>query len=129
MENKFKVNDKVFFYSMFNRIPGIINAVKQNSNGEWIYEILIGESTIANNVPENNIIERKITGETKYKKGDIVKFRYMNDIYTGTIRIVDAYGTFEQCEEPSYDIMVENNPEGNKCFYKHIVESNIIGLV
>lgn len=45
--------------------------------------------------------------EVKYKKGDIVLFRYGQKIKNGTIVIVDAQGTFFQQEEPSYDIEVE----------------------
>jgi hypothetical protein len=42
----------------------------------------------------------------------------------GTVYIVDAYGTFEQNEEPSYDIMVDKSPHFNNepCLYKHIRE-------
>ena len=42
----------------------------------------------------------------------------------GSIEIVDQYGTFEQAEEPSYDILVK---EENGCLYKHIRESQIMG--
>lgn len=37
------------------------------------------------------------------------------------IQIVDAYGTFEQDDEPSYDICVEEE----NCLYKHIRETAI----
>ena len=47
--------------------------------------------------------------EVKYKKGDIVLFRYGQKIKNGTIVIVDAQGTFFQQEEPSYDIEVTND--------------------
>lgn len=47
----------------------------------------------------------------------------------GKVYIVDAYGTFEQKEEPSYDILVENyNNSGQPCLVKHIRESEIIPL-
>ena len=50
-------------------------------------------------------------GEPKYKLGDKVKIDFdLGDgiqTFIGDIFIVDAYGTFEQNEEPSYDIMVE----------------------
>ena len=43
--------------------------------------------------------------EVKYKKGDIVLFRYGQKIKNGTIVIVDAQGTFFQQEEPSYNLV------------------------
>ena len=53
-----------------------------------------------------------------FKKGDTVKFIWKDSIKRGQVYIVDAEGTFEQWEEPSYDIMVED--EG---LYKHLRES------
>lgn len=48
------------------------------------------------------------------------------DTLYGTIEIVDAYGTFGQQEEASYDIMVSDFPStGEKCLFKHIVESRV----
>lgn len=69
----------------------------------------------------------KDTFELKYKKGDVVKFEFgeNEDILEGEIRIVDKYGTFEQNEEPSYDIYrLENNT-----LYKHIKQSSVIEVV
>lgn len=44
----------------------------------------------------------------------------------GKVYIIDSYGTFEQNEEPSYDIMVENfNNTGEACLVKHIRESSL----
>ena len=64
----------------------------------------------------------------KFSYGDIVSFTINHngeDIKkVGKIYIVDKYGTFEQHEEPSYDIMVEDNTE--HCLYKHIRESELI---
>ena len=57
-----------------------------------------------------------------YKCGDIVEFSWGEERKTGSIAIVDANGTFEQNEEPSYDIRVEG--EG---LYKHVRESEIVG--
>ena len=42
------------------------------------------------------------------------------------IEIIDAYGTFEQDEEPSYDIFVQGNPG---CLYKHIRQSWVLEVV
>ena len=69
----------------------------------------------------------KDTFELKYKKGDVVKFEFGEDedILEGEIRIIDKYGTFEQNEEPSYDIYrLENNT-----LYKHIRQSSVIEVV
>ena len=55
----------------------------------------------------------------KYNVGDIVKFQFVDEIKEGSVFIVDRYGTFEQNEEPSYDIMIDSE----NCLYKHIRES------
>lgn len=42
----------------------------------------------------------------------------------GKVYIIDRFGTFEQNEEPSYDIMIENYNNTNlPCLAKHIRES------
>lgn len=63
-------------------------------------------------------------GKPRYKRQDIVCFEIDGMKKIGTIEIVDAYGTFFQDEEPSYDIMVNENNE--YCLYKHIPESYIL---
>lgn len=64
-------------------------------------------------------------GKPKYKKGDIVKFAFRKPDKeierVGYVYIVDAWGTFDQAEEPSYDIMVETDD----CLYKHVRESSV----
>jgi hypothetical protein len=60
-------------------------------------------------------------GKSKYNYGDTVKFIINGGIKIGTIEIIDAYGTFFQREEPSYDVMVKEE----NCLYKHIRESFI----
>lgn len=64
----------------------------------------------------------------KYTYGDTVLFMINDQEIIGTIEIVDRYGTFEQNEEPSYDIMVEESPlhNGERCLYKHIRESRVL---
>lgn len=64
--------------------------------------------------------------EVKYKKGDIVLFRYGQKIKNGTIVIVDAQGTFFQQEEPSYDIEVTNDLLDQNGLYKHIQQSLVL---
>lgn len=62
-------------------------------------------------------------GHPKYKRDDKVLFEFRNETKVGVICIVDAYGTFEQNEEPSYDIVNENE----NMLYKHVRESSVIG--
>ena len=64
-------------------------------------------------------------GHPKYKRDDVVSFKFRNEIKTGTICIVDSYGTFEQNEEPSYDIY---SPLEN-CLFKHVRESSVLGEI
>ena len=69
-------------------------------------------------------------GNPKYKYNDIVSFKIKdyNDkerILTGSVYIIDRYGTFEQHEEVSYDIIVDDSEEG-RILFKHIRESNIL---
>jgi hypothetical protein len=63
-------------------------------------------------------------GRPKYKWREVVSFKWRNTVVTGQIQIVDAYGTFEQGEEPSYDIMIMY--EGSECLVKHVRESWIV---
>lgn len=70
-------------------------------------------------------------GKPKFKRDDKVKFNISykdkNYILFGTIYIIDAYGTFEQNEEVSYDIMVEEGdfPTEFPCLFKHVRESKV----
>ena len=63
-------------------------------------------------------------GKPKYKLGDIVQFKCIdnNDLKTGIIAIIDKYGTFEDNSDVSYDIL---NKEENM-FYKHFREDFVI---
>lgn len=66
----------------------------------------------------------------KYNYDDVVSFKIKdyNDkerILTGSVYIIDRYGTFEQHEEVSYDIMVDDSEEGHILF-KHISELSIL---
>lgn len=62
-------------------------------------------------------------GKPKFKKSQVVKFVSEGRILSGTIFIVDRYGTFEQHAEPSYDILCKS-PD---MLYKHIRESFVLG--
>lgn len=70
-------------------------------------------------------------GNPRYDYGDKVKFSVFDENkkeheLVGEIYIIDAYGTFEQNEEVSYDIMVEESPFGNPCLFKHITEPGVL---
>jgi hypothetical protein len=77
-----------------------------------------------------NIIKNKCEGESDmkgkpmYQKGNYVTFSIKDEKKVGKICIVDAYGTFEQTEEASYDILVDEE----QCLYKYIRESKVIGI-
>ena len=45
---------------------------------------------------------------------------------TGIVRVVDEFGTFEQNEEPSYDIEME--VDGKPVLYKHLRQSIVDDL-
>lgn len=67
----------------------------------------------------------------KYDYNDIVSFKIKDDndverTLTGKVYIIDRYGTFEQHEEVSYDIMVDDYNNGNPGLIKHIRESSIL---
>jgi hypothetical protein len=72
-------------------------------------------------------------GKPIYKIGDKVSFWFKEGdekvTLEGEVYIVDAYGTFEQNEEPSYDIMVEKSHfRDEPCLYKHIRERFVTSL-
>lgn len=60
-------------------------------------------------------------GKPKYKVGDRVRFEFNGELVEGTIWVVDAYGTWEDPSEPSYDVMSDQD-----CLYKHIREDYIL---
>lgn len=66
-------------------------------------------------------------GYPKFRKGEAVMFYFDNgkdeqELY-GTIEIIDAYGTFEQKKEASYDIW-----RADDGLYKHIPESQVFSI-
>lgn len=65
-------------------------------------------------------------GKPKFKCGDKVKFYINNQLVIGQVYIIDAYGTFEQNREVSYDIMVSASALNNTpTLFKHIIETAI----
>lgn len=78
---------------------------------------------------QERIAELRAKGfpEAVYKCGDEVAFRFDGKDVHGKIFIVDRYGTFEQNEEPSYDIMVDDYYDnGEKVLVKHIRQSTLL---
>lgn len=80
---------------------------------------------------------RKRMGEPKFKVGDKVWFKADGAVATSnegladefkqpvaTVAIVDATGTFEQQDEPSYDLWLEQT-DGSKLMWKHIRQSEL----
>ena len=43
--------------------------------------------------------------ECKYNYQEKVEFKFNDSTKVGYIEIIDRFGTFEQSDEPSYDIM------------------------
>ena len=65
-------------------------------------------------------------GNPKYDYLDIVRFEgYRDSVATGVIAIIDAYGTFEQNEEPSYDIFIKED----NMLVKHVRQSHVLEKV
>ena len=79
--------------------------------------VRLGQNTIGDS-------SAPIIGQPKYKRGDVIRFWFGEKLKQGRIEIVDAWGTIEQSEEPSYDILCE----AEHCIYKHILESETEGL-
>ena len=71
-------------------------------------------------------------GKPKYKVGEEVCFIWgkdKNQEAKGRIYIIDAYGTWEQQKEVSYDILGSKSEEPNKrILFKHIKESEIVSI-
>jgi hypothetical protein len=62
----------------------------------------------------------------KYKIGDKVTFVLENEKFSGEVYIVDANGTWDNPNEVSYDVLVDD--ENGSCLYKHIGEHLIENL-
>lgn len=71
-------------------------------------------------------------GKPKFDYEEKVKFKIRYDekeyVLSGVIYVIDAYGTFYDNSDVSYDIMVEaGNPITGKesCLFKHIREDKV----
>ena len=69
--------------------------------------------------------ERPSPGNPRYRLGMRVAFNWNGVAKAGKVCVVDAQGTFMQPDEPSYDILVEEE----NMIYKHMKESEIIRVV
>ena len=58
-------------------------------------------------------------GKPIFKLGEFVQFEWRGETIVGEVWVVDAYGTFFQTKEPSYDIFSKEK----NMLYKHIEES------
>lgn len=58
-------------------------------------------------------------GNPKFKYNDVVSYKINDDTIIGSVAIIDAYGTFEDDSDVSYDILSDD------CLYKHIPEKII----
>lgn len=63
-----------------------------------------------------------VPGRPRFRREEYVVFKWREEEKHGKITGIDAFGTFEQSEEPSYDVYVEEE----NCIYKHIVESDVV---
>ena len=76
-------------------------------------------------------LPKGVPGKPACKEGELVGFYLIpygekdEQFFKGTVEIIDKYGTFEQNEEPSYDILVENFNEKGPTLVKHVRESEI----
>ena len=68
-------------------------------------------------------------GKPKFKHGDTVQFTLGDKTLMGEVYIIDAYGTFDNPSDVSYDIMVKNyqieDREPGDVLFKHITESEV----
>lgn len=62
-------------------------------------------------------------GNPKFKQGEKVVFNLEGRDIEGTVAIIDAYGTWEDNTDVSYDILVKAEPYD--FLYKHISEHGI----
>ena len=69
----------------------------------------------------SDAVHKPIIGHPAYLRDEEVIFRIGETDKYGKIEVVDEYGTFEQSEEPSYDVYVQEE----NCLYKHIRESYV----
>lgn len=62
-------------------------------------------------------------GKPKFKYNDIVQFTIQGKQYTGKVYIIDAYGTFEDESDVSYDVLIDKCDEfEDGCLFKHLRE-------
>lgn len=74
-----------------------------------------------------NEARKGVAGKPRFARDDKVVFTMGEEEVEGIVAIVDAWGTFEQNEEPSYDILVERYRDtGEPCLLKHIGEQYIV---
>lgn len=66
-------------------------------------------------------------GHPKYNRNDVVLFQIKNNIYSGQICVVDAYGVFEDNTEVHYDIWLYDAEICHDIvLQKHVPEYDIV---
>ena len=74
---------------------------------------------------EEKMSRTPVLGRPRFRHGEYVVFKWRESEKCGKVSVVDPFGTFEQNEEPSYDVYIEEE----NCLYKHIVESDVVRKV
>ena len=116
---------------MGDRYMGDRRSDQDSELREWMIDRITAEAA------RREAALRKKIGEPKFKVGDRVWFKADEDIAynnedlfarfkrpVATVAIVDATGTFEQHDEPSYDLWLER-ADGSKLMWKHIRQSEL----
>ena len=67
-------------------------------------------------------------GKPKFNRGDVVSFTWEGETLTGKVEIIDAWGTFENDNDCSYDVLCDESPRG-ECLYKHLPEKRLTAVV
>lgn len=70
-------------------------------------------------------------GKPKYSIGEEVVFhlenrRGVDTSFIGKIYIIDAYGTFEDNTDVSYDILAKDADDGKDILFKHVSEKSVL---
>lgn len=124
--------------SLYGRMGDEYMGTESNSGSgrdrEWMDRMI---ARIAAEAARREAALRKKIGEPKFKVGDKVWFKadgaiaYSNESLAdefkqpvATVAIVDATGTFEQHDEPSYDLWLEQT-DGSKLMWKNIRQSEL----
>lgn len=115
------------FYEIFNE-EEFIKTLKWSAAVGFEYPIRVDLENKRYEVLPVYIMGKPYIGYPRYKYGDFVRFSQDKvngklEEFGGVIEVVDAFGTLERKDEPSYDIMTIL--EAQKTLHKHVIESEI----